>query len=678
MAKKPKQTIPSKKQIKPVKGSIETLNPFLTWCIAILIFSVSVSFYIATQAPTVDIKWLFLEVGVTLLAFLWLIHCSIQKSWDWVGHPIHLPLLIFAVTYFIAQLMPGDRFFLLDHWIQLSSLLLIYLVVSQTTKNIRGTRIIIQGLLVGGLIASLYGIIQKMGWDPIHWEKNSEETNIASMLGNSDYFGWFLAPLFSLSIAFLFIQRKNTLQKVLSVIYFLTISIALFIAGNRAGVVAAIGSIFLIGWLVLRNPALIKQLTTPLECPSLIKEGSGGGWMIFFNSRTWRWLKIGIVVILVFGVIGFWHRYSSRSDIAIKGRFLHWQTSIQMIRDHPILGVGPGNYFVNYLNYQAKILKDPRNSGYHRISQEVKDINTEYAHNDYLQALTDTGIIGFASFLFLLLTFLWVGYHDFQQLQDRESLWLYLGCYGGILAILISALFGFPLHVPASGMEFWVILGLAVSLCRINQPTDSTNRFWHSSMYENPVAKFFKAPLVLILITVLFAGYGYWTITRSFDNFLSSFYIRIGRVYAEDPQHSDIPLAVQFMERAIAITPDNGLAHYYLGGYYARSNRLDDAITQYTLATTTYDDVRMEYNLAQIYFTKRDYTRSEEYYRKTLLLNDTFYQCYRQLGFIDVYVHNDPKKAIEEWNRYLAIQKTGDDVDKIRESVLELEKQVSK
>ncbi len=667
VAKKSKSNILLKKQIKPVKGSSKISNTFFSWCISILVFSVSVSFYISTQLPTIDIKWLLLIMGATLLALFWLIQCSLRKSWRWVGHPNHFPLLVFVVINLITQFWPGNRSSLLENWIQWFSLILLYWVVTQTTKNIRGIHIIIQGLLLGGLVASLYGIIQKLGWDPFHWQKNNQPGNITSMLGNSDLFGWFLASLFPLSIGFLFTIRKNKLDFGLRILYILLIVFGLLITGNRAGLLAALGSVFIVGWMILHNPEQCKLLFSEKWFAQIQR--------IYSYRRLWKTIVLGILVI---GFISYWHKYSSTSDIAIKGRFLHWQTSIRMIEDHPILGLGQGNYFVQYLDYQAKVVNDTRNKGYHRISQEVQDINAAYAHNEFLQAFTDTGIIGFASFLFLLLTLLWMGYYEFQLWKDRHSLWLYLGCYGGILAVLISALFGFPLHVPASAMQFWVLLGLMVALCNLEQAHYSTNKIWPIFVYENPLTHTVKIPVFIFLVTLFFAGYGYWAMSSCLDSFRASFYIRIGRIFAEDEKNSNFPLAVQFMEHAIELTPDNGLAHYYLGGYYARLNRLDDAIKEYSKATTNYNDIRIDYNLGQIYFSKQDYSIAEEYYKRTLLLNDTFFMCHRQLGFIDMYLHKDPKKTIEEFSQYLNVQKNGGDADNIRNLVKELEKQIPK
>ena len=46
------------------------------------------------------------------------------------------------------------------------------------------------------------------------------------------------------------------------------------------------------------------------------------------------------------------------SNITFKGRELMWLTTFNMIKEHPIIGVGVNNTFrLNYQNYQARLFK---------------------------------------------------------------------------------------------------------------------------------------------------------------------------------------------------------------------------------------------------------------------------------------------------------------------------------
>jgi O-antigen ligase len=73
----------------------------------------------------------------------------------------------------------------------------------------------------------------------------------------------------------------------------------------------------------------------------------------------------------------------SDENFAIVERLAHWQAAFYMASDHPLIGVGLGNYEVAYPEYGLPSW--PRALG--------------HAHNDYLNTLAETGIIGLAGYL---------------------------------------------------------------------------------------------------------------------------------------------------------------------------------------------------------------------------------------------------------------------------------------
>ncbi|MBN1203068.1 MAG: O-antigen ligase family protein [Anaerolineae bacterium] len=73
----------------------------------------------------------------------------------------------------------------------------------------------------------------------------------------------------------------------------------------------------------------------------------------------------------------------SDENFAIVERLAHWQAAYNMAGDHPFIGVGLGNYEVVYHDYA--IPSWPRALG--------------HAHNDYLNLLAETGLVGLAGYL---------------------------------------------------------------------------------------------------------------------------------------------------------------------------------------------------------------------------------------------------------------------------------------
>ncbi len=72
---------------------------------------------------------------------------------------------------------------------------------------------------------------------------------------------------------------------------------------------------------------------------------------------------------------------------AVIERMAHWQAAIGMFSDHPLLGVGIGNYPVAYPEYAIGRWRDALG----------------HAHNYYLNIAAEAGVIGLSAYLFLFL-----------------------------------------------------------------------------------------------------------------------------------------------------------------------------------------------------------------------------------------------------------------------------------
>jgi O-antigen ligase len=74
------------------------------------------------------------------------------------------------------------------------------------------------------------------------------------------------------------------------------------------------------------------------------------------------------------------------SDDSLANRFAENVAAATMYRDHPLVGVGPGNYSVVYLDYAQRIGLDQR-------AEERTGVE-QAAHNLYLEALAELGTVG--------------------------------------------------------------------------------------------------------------------------------------------------------------------------------------------------------------------------------------------------------------------------------------------
>ncbi|MGI9534594.1 MAG: O-antigen ligase family protein [Thermodesulfobacteriota bacterium] len=132
------------------------------------------------------------------------------------------------------------------------------------------------------------------------------------------------------------------------------------------------------------------------------------------------------------------------------GRTHIWSDSIRIFLDFPIFGTGLDTFKYIYAKYKT--------------IEIASSIN--FAHNDYLQLLVETGIIGFLLVLILLYKFIKysiekIGLYskkgDFCAADGR------LGGLCGIISILIHSLVDFNLHIPANAVYFSFLFGIIFS-----------------------------------------------------------------------------------------------------------------------------------------------------------------------------------------------------------------------
>lgn len=121
------------------------------------------------------------------------------------------------------------------------------------------------------------------------------------------------------------------------------------------------------------------------------------------------------------------------ADSNARVRLLFWGVGLEMVRAHPVLGVGGNNYEVSYPAARVQFSERHPASALVAMNEHLLTI---YAHNEYLQILAELGIIGF--FLFLLLCLAMVA-SLVRALKNKRQTVPALGAGGAMLAFAISS-----------------------------------------------------------------------------------------------------------------------------------------------------------------------------------------------------------------------------------------------
>ena len=149
---------------------------------------------------------------------------------------------------------------------------------------------------------------------------------------------------------------------------------------------------------------------------------------------------------------------TSWADLLLnKERPVLYETSFNMIKHHPVIGVGVNTYVLNYKKYKL-----------HETSPETVNTNW-YAHNSFLQMASEIGITGFFIFMWLLYLLFSKWFIFFNNSKDELLRHCSLGAAMGILAFLIHGLTETNLYYPKIAVLFWFEVGLVMVMLSLNK-----------------------------------------------------------------------------------------------------------------------------------------------------------------------------------------------------------------
>jgi O-antigen ligase len=139
------------------------------------------------------------------------------------------------------------------------------------------------------------------------------------------------------------------------------------------------------------------------------------------------------------------------ADFSTQERLAQWAAGINMFLAHPVLGVGAGNYSAAYPQYSVVCWPD----------------SVGHAHNYYINAAAETGVIGLVAFLALTVAMVFAGWRATQALLRFDAsgygLALALGFFACIVTVIVHNLVD-DVFVHAMELQIAVILAALLRL----------------------------------------------------------------------------------------------------------------------------------------------------------------------------------------------------------------------
>lgn len=180
------------------------------------------------------------------------------------------------------------------------------------------------------------------------------------------------------------------------------------------------------------------------------------------------------------------------------GRFDIWTDVVRIIAAFCGFGSGFGTFVDIYPSYTT-------------IPAEVI---FDHAHNDYLELLTDGGIIGFGLAGWFVVAVIRHGWGRIRARRDQYAALLGIGALTGILAMLLHSITDFNMHNGADGLYFFFLCGLLVAAANVRfSAFEAKSLLKQQNIKRNPavaaVAAVFLVTVTMVQYRTVLAGVAY-------------------------------------------------------------------------------------------------------------------------------------------------------------------------
>jgi tetratricopeptide (TPR) repeat protein/O-antigen ligase len=130
-----------------------------------------------------------------------------------------------------------------------------------------------------------------------------------------------------------------------------------------------------------------------------------------------------------------------------------WRNTLAMVGDHPVAGVGLGNFRIEFPPYSNRVVP---------VAWFGAKLQPKHTHNDYLQILAELGIVGFGLMAWLLVAAVRTGTRALRRSSEGEGRAPYVvfAAVAGTAGLLVTAVFSFPFGTAVAPFAFAVLLGL--------------------------------------------------------------------------------------------------------------------------------------------------------------------------------------------------------------------------
>jgi O-antigen ligase len=322
--------------------------------------------------------------------------------------------------------------------VQLLTLLIYFAATLVFVDTPHRLQLLVRTITVFGFLLAILGLTQSFtSPTKVYWFRELNQSTAFGPFINRHHFAGYMELTIALPLGLLFAGAVDKEKRIIYLFVAGLMGVALVMTASRGGIISLVAEIFflMIVTAIWRKPSERRRKKAHRFKYVLGRLGMTGALLVA--------LFLGVVLLGGEFSINRFIDSVNTSD-PTTGRAHFWSVTLDIIKAHPYIGTGLGAFGVIYTKY------DTRN-GLYRLEQ---------AHNDYLQVLSDAGIIGaLLAFSFVALLF-WKAISRANSRDDFRR-GVALAALSGCFAVLVHSFFDFTLHTTSNALLFLVLAALA-------------------------------------------------------------------------------------------------------------------------------------------------------------------------------------------------------------------------
>ena len=374
-----------------------------------------------------------LEAGAVAVLSLWAFRQWNSREINLLEQPIYRPMAAFFALLLLQWVIgTAYRQVTYSHLLLYAAYGMLAFVVTQTLRRSSQFEMLAKLFTGYGALLASFAILQGMAPNgKIYWLLTAQQGgSIYGPYVNRNHYAGLMEMLLPFPMVLAATQFTNGSRKMVVAGIAALMAASIFLSGSRGGMIAFAAEIVVLAILLVRKrdgswkQPLMLGMFLALVVIFLVWLGG--------NEVTRRLISI---------------HSEAREEINGGVRLSIDRDCLRMLIKRPILGWGLGTFPIVYPEFRSF----------------YTTFFVNQAHNDYLQLLVETGLVGFSIAIWFLVVMFRQASGKLKNWTETASGALTVSALLGCVGILVHSFLDFNLQIPANAALFYALCALAAS-----------------------------------------------------------------------------------------------------------------------------------------------------------------------------------------------------------------------